>query len=66
MNQTGMGMRIGIAMTLVYKDKDGNVLGTSDVKGSVPLGNVTEEQLQQAGLHVGQTTIKELEHGTHD
>jgi uncharacterized lipoprotein YehR (DUF1307 family) len=29
--------RVGISGTLTYKDKDGNVVGTTDITGSVPL-----------------------------
>jgi hypothetical protein len=35
--QAGAKGRIGISGTLTFRDKDGNVVGTTEMNGSVPL-----------------------------
>lgn len=38
--ETKMGGRLGISGTLEWRDKDGNILGTTELSGSVPLDQV--------------------------
>ena len=38
--QTGMAARLGISGVLEYKDKDGNVIGTTEIRGSLPLADI--------------------------
>jgi hypothetical protein len=38
--KTGVGGRLGISGTLEWRDKDGNILGTTELSGSVPLEQV--------------------------
>jgi len=55
-----MKARIGISGTFEFKDKDGNVLKTMSVSGSVPLARtgMTVEEAQQFV-----TNQKEIQHG---
>lgn len=36
--QAGVKMKMGIKGTLEFRDKDGNIIKTVDMEGSVPLG----------------------------
>lgn len=48
LNTTGMGMKLNMEFELVYKDKDGNVIGTTQAKGSFPLSE--EQQITIQGV----------------
>jgi hypothetical protein len=50
--------RRGIKGVLTFRDKDGNVVGTTEMNGSVPLDRFPPEEQQQL--------IKDYGHGTHD
>lgn len=47
--QLGMGARLGVSGTLVFRDANGNVLKETPFKGSVPLegSGLTAEQVSQ-------------------
>ena len=49
LNTAGVGGRLGLAFSLQFKDKDGNVLKTMDFNGSVPLEDtgLSAEQAQE-------------------
>ncbi|MCU0970420.1 MAG: hypothetical protein MUF57_01170 [Gammaproteobacteria bacterium] len=42
-----VGLRIAVAGTLEYRDKDGNVIGTAEMTGTLPL-NPTESPTPDA------------------
>ena len=44
-----IGAKLNIAGTLEWRDKDGNILKTTELRGSVPLSELglTEEQAKQ-------------------
>lgn len=44
-----IGAKLNIAGTLEWRDKDGNILSTTKLSGSIPLSqlNLTQEQAQQ-------------------
>jgi hypothetical protein len=54
--QAGVKGRLGIKGVLTFRDKDGNVVGTTDMDGSIPLDRFTQEEQQQL--------IKDYGHGT--
>lgn len=63
MNLNPVGARIGIAGTFEFKDKDGNVLKTMEISGSVPLES-TGMSVEQAQEFINQQ--KEADHGRDD
>jgi hypothetical protein len=58
----GVGARLGLAGTLEFKDKDGNVLKRVDFTGSVPLAD-TGLSVYQAQSIINQ---QEPQHGADD
>ena len=55
-----MTARLQIAGTLEWRDKDGNILSTTQLRGSIPLSQLglTQEQAEQL--------VKESQHGGND
>lgn len=49
MNQAQIGAKLGIGGTLEFRDKDGNILKTVQMSGSVPLSDIgiSAEQAQE-------------------
>lgn len=47
--QSSMGARLGLSGTLCYHDKDGNVIKTVEINGSIPLSDLgmSVEQAQE-------------------
>jgi hypothetical protein len=54
--QSGVKGKLGIKGTLTFRDKDGKVVGTTEMNGSIPLNRFTPEEQQQL--------IKDYGHGT--
>lgn len=62
-NATSVGARIGIAMTLEFKDKAGNVLKRMPMQGSIPLAD-TGMSAEEAQSFIN--AQKEAHHGRDD
>jgi len=58
----GVGAKLGLAFSLDFRDKDGNVLKTIHCKGSVPLAD-TGMSVDQAQQLINQ---QESQHGPDD
>lgn len=58
MNTTSVGARLGLAGTLEFRDKDGNILKTVDFTGSVPLED-TGMSVDEAKQLINQTKENE-------
>lgn len=59
-NTAAVGARIGISLTLEFKDKDGNVLKRMPMSGSVPLADAGMS-VEQAQDFINEQ--KEADHG---
>jgi hypothetical protein len=60
--EAGVEARIGISGTLEWKDKDGNILATSEIRGSIPLAE-TGMSVDEARAFINS---QEQSNGTHD
>lgn len=49
MGQAAIGAKLNISGTLEWRDKDGNILSTTEIRGAIPLEDtgLTVEQAQQ-------------------
>lgn len=61
-NTASVGAKLGISLTLEFKDKDGNVLKRMPMAGSVPLED-TGMSVEQAQSFINEQ--KEDDHGNH-
>lgn len=58
--KTGVGGRLGISGTLEWRDKDGNILGTTTLSGSIPLSEI------ENGEQLAEELKKEADDGCND
>ena len=58
--ETKMGGRLGISGTLEWRDKDGNILGTTTLSGSIPLSEI------ENGEQLAEELKKGADHGCND
>ena len=61
-NTASVGAKLGISLTLEFKDKDGNVIKRMPMAGSVPLED-TGMSVEQAQSVINEQ--KEDDHGNH-
>lgn len=50
MNDTAVGGRLGVSGVLEFLDKDGNILKTVEIKGSIPL---TDREIVEVAEELG-------------
>lgn len=60
MNTKPMTAKLQIAGTLEWRDKDGNILSTTQLRGAIPLDQLGLTEQQAAEL------VKESQHGCND
>ncbi len=58
MNTKPMTAKLQIAGTLEWRDKDGNILKTTEIRGAIPLSKLGLTEQQAAEL------VKESQHGS--